>query len=286
LKKEAKTFAWLSPPSPRQPYKSFLVLFFKKELLASLILLAFCFLGPLLWHVDPSAIMPDLPLAAPTLAHPLGTDDLGRDQLARLMQGGAATLSVAIPAAFLAFVLALFYGLLAGLGPAWLDRVLMRLLDAVLALPALLVLLCLAALVPVDTPMLILLIGVTGWPAMARLVRNEVLAVRQRDFVLAARQLGGGPITVARLHILPVMGTLLVVQAMFLLGDSILALSSLSFLGLGVPPPQASWGGMLQSGLGLVDLGAWWLILPPGLLIVASLWATAALGCDMLGRDA
>jgi peptide/nickel transport system permease protein len=263
-----------------------LVLFFQKELIVSFVLLAFCFLGPLLWQVDPASIEPTLPLATPTLAHPIGTDELGRDQLARLMQGGAATLSVVIPAACLAFALAVLYGLIAGLGPPLLDRVLMRLLDAVLALPDLLVLLCLAALVPVTTPMLILLIGLTEWPAMARLVRNEVLAARQRDFVLVARQLGGGPFTIARLHLLPVMGTLLIVQAMFLLGDAILALSSLSFLGLGVPPPEASWGGMLQSGLGLVDLGAWWLIVPPGLLIVASLWATAALGRTLLGRDA
>jgi peptide/nickel transport system permease protein len=249
------------------------------------VLLAFCFLGPLLWSVDPNAIVPDHPLLAPAWQHPLGCDDLGRDQLARLMQGGAATLLVALPGAALAFVLGVIYGLLAGLGPGWVDRVLMRVLDAVLALPGLVVLLCLAALVPISAPALIVLIGATGWPALARLVRNETLATKGRDFVLAARQLGGGPVYIARRHVVPVMGKLLAVQATFLVGDCILALSALSFLGLGVPPPQASWGSMLQSGLGLVDLGAWWLILPPGLLIVASLFAVASLGRWLLARD-
>lgn len=248
------------------------------------LLLAFCFVGPLIWRLDPNTIVPDVPLAAPDFIHPLGTDDLGRDQLARLMQGGAATLLVALPGAALAFFIGVAYGLLAGLGPAWLDRVLMRLLDAMLALPGLLVLLCLASLVPITTPALVLLIGATGWPTLARLVRNEALAIRERDFVLVARQLGGGPFYIARRHLVPAMGNLLAVQATFLVGDSILGLSALSFLGLGVPPPQASWGSMLQSGLGLVDLGAWWLILPPGFLIVASLFATASLGRWLLAR--
>jgi ABC-type dipeptide/oligopeptide/nickel transport system permease subunit len=130
-----------------------------------LLLLGFCFLGPLIWRLDPNTIVPDVPLAAPGFTHPLGTDDLGRDQLARLMQGGEATLLVALPGAALAFLMGLGYGLLAGLGPAWMDRALMRLLDAMLALPALLVLLCLASLVPITAPALIVLIGATGrWP--------------------------------------------------------------------------------------------------------------------------
>ncbi len=251
-----------------------------------MVLLAFCFLGPLLWRIDPNAIAGGDVLVAPSIGHPFGTDDLGRDQLARLMQGGAATLDVALPAAALAFACALLYGLLAGMGPAVLDRILMRLLDAMLALPALLVLLRLAALLPITNTALIVLIGVTAWPALARLVRNEVLAARHRDYVLAARQLGAGPWHIARRHLVPGMGTLLAVQATFLLADSILALSSLSFLGLGVPPPQASWGGMLQSGLMLIDLHAWWLILPPGLLIVASLFGAASLGTWLLARRA
>jgi peptide/nickel transport system permease protein len=243
----------------------------------SALLLAFCVLGPLLNRHDPLALDVAHPLAAPNWMHWLGTDELGRDQLARLMQGGADTLVVAFPAAAVALALGAAYGLLAGLAPSWVDRVAMRLLDAVLALPALLVLLCGAALLPLSAVSLALLIGATGWPALARLVRTETIALRGRTYVAAARQAGGGPLYLAWRHILPEMRGLLAAQAVFLVGDSILALSALSFLGLGVPPPAASWGQMLQSGLGLVDLGDWWLILPPGGMIVASLWVAGRL---------
>ncbi len=246
----------------------------------------FCLIGPMLWRQSPAALNVLIPLQPPTAAHLMGTDDLGRDQLARLMQGGAATLLVAIPAAIVSFILALLYGVAAGMAPAWLDRVLMRLLDAVLALPALLIMLCFAALLPPSTMTLIALIGVVGWPPLARLVRTETMAARNRPYVLVARQLGATWPYLARRHVLPGMGRLLAVQATFLVADSILALSSLSFLGLGVPPPAASWGQMLQSGLGLVDLGAWWLILPPGLLIVVSLWSVAGLGRGFVARGA
>jgi peptide/nickel transport system permease protein len=244
----------------------------------------FCFLGPFVWRVDPFAFDPAAIVTGPSLTHPLGTDALGRDALARLMEGGAETMRVAIPAAALAFVLGVTYGLIAGLGPAWLDRVLMRLLDAVLALPSLVVLICLSALATPDRVTLVLLIGVVAWPSVARLVRGEALAVRGRDFVLAADQLGAGRLHVARFHALPVMGRLLVVNATFLLGDAILGLSALSFLGLGVQPPATSWGQLLQEGMGLVELRAWWLILPPGLLIAGSLFAAGAAGRWVLNR--
>jgi peptide/nickel transport system permease protein len=208
----------------------------------------------------------------------LGTDVLGRDELARLIEGGVETMRVAIPAAALAFVLGVAYGLIAGLGPAWLDRILMRLLDAVLALPSLVVLISLSALVTLNGTTLVLLIGLVAWPSLARLVRGEALAVRGRDFVLAAGQLGAGSWHVARFHALPVMGRLLVVNATFLLGDAILGLSALSFLGLGVQPPGTSWGQLLQEGMGLVELRAWWLVLPPGVLIAGSLFAAGAAG--------
>jgi peptide/nickel transport system permease protein len=246
----------------------------------ALMFTVFCVLG----RGDPAALDIAHPLVPPSPAHWLGTDDLGRDELTRLLRAGWETLSVSLPAAGLAWGLGVFYGLLAGLSPWWIDRALMRLLDAVLALPALLILLCGAALLPLSRPMLVLLIGAVSWPSLARLVRTETIAARTRPYVLAARQLGAGPAYIARRHLLPGMSRLLAVQASFLVGDAILALSSLSFLGLGAPPPAANWGEMLQAGLGLVDLGAWWLILPPGLLIVASLAISAALGRLWLDR--
>jgi peptide/nickel transport system permease protein len=242
------------------------------------LILMFCFLGPFVWLADPFSVGEAAVLAGPSLAHPMGTDAVGRDELARLMEGGAETMRVAIPAATLAFVLGVTYGLVAGLGPVWLDRVLMRLLDAVLALPSLVVMIFLSALVTPDAVALVLLIGLVAWPSLARLVRGEALALRRRDFVLVADQLGAGRVHVAWFHALSVMGRLLVVNATFLLGDAILGLSALSFLGLGVQPPATSWGQLLQEGVGLVELRAWWLILPPGLLIAASLFAAGAVG--------
>ena len=121
-------------------------------------------------------------------------------------------------------------------------------------------------------------------PVRQRLVRNEALAQRGRDFVLAAQQLGGGRWYVARVHLLRVMAPLLVVNGTLLVGDLIFALSALSFLGLGVQPPYTSWGGLLQSGLALVALAPWWLILPPGLAIFASLLAASLTGQGLLAR--
>jgi peptide/nickel transport system permease protein len=252
----------------------------KWPIFVAMALLLLCVLGPLVWRADPYAVNRMDVLTPPTLAHPLGTDDLGRDMLARTMDAGADTLRVALPASALAFLLGIAYGLLAGMGPRWTDAVLMRLLDAVLAVPTL-VLLVAAASLPfftLGTVSLVLLIGAVAWPGLARLVRGEAIALRERDFVRAAEQMGAGRWYVARTHILPVMGRVLAVNAIFLVGDAILVLSSLSFLGLGVQPPRTSWGGLLQSGLQLVDLGAWWLIVPPGLGIFAALLAASGLG--------
>jgi peptide/nickel transport system permease protein len=248
------------------------------------LVLAFTFVGPLLYTADPYAIHPLHALQPPSRSFPLGTDELGRDGLALLLAGGRATLAVALPAAVLAFFTGLGYGLLAGLGPGWLDRVLMRLLDVVLALPSLVVLIFFAAIVPLNNLSLVLLLGFISWPGLARLVRNEVLAQRGRDFILAAQQSGAGPFYLARVHLLRVMAPVLVVNGTFLVGDSIFALSALSFLGLGVQPPQVSWGSLMQAALDIIALAPWWLIVPPGLLIFASLLAASLTGRGLVRR--
>ncbi len=249
------------------------------------VLLVASFAGPWLYGVDAYALHADRVLLRPGWGSPLGTDELGRDALARLLAGGASTLEVSLPAALLAFVVGTGYGLASGLGPAWVDAVLMRLLDAVLALPGLVVLIFFASLVRLSDASLVLLLGLISWPGLARLVRNEVFAQRGRDFVLAAQQLGGGRFYVARMHLLRVMAPLLVVNGTLLVGDLVFALSALSFLGLGVQPPYTSWGGLLQSGLALVALSPWWLILPPGLAIFAALLAASMTGQGLLARQ-
>jgi peptide/nickel transport system permease protein len=241
--------------------------------------------GGLAWHASPYAIHGHHTLMAPTREFPLGTDQIGRDLLARLIAGGRATLIVALPASALGLLLGITYGLAAALGPRWLDATLMRLLDAVLALPGLVMLIFFAALFTPDTFTLILLLGLTAWPGLARLVRNEAIAQRGRDFILAARQFGGGAAYVARVHILRMIAPILAVNGTFLVGDQILALSGLSFLGLGVQPPMASWGGLLESGLNLIALDPWWMILPPGLMIFLSILAANLIGQGLLARQ-
>ena len=253
-------------------------------LLAALILLL-SGIGPVLYGRDPFALHTAHVLAGPSWQFPFGTDDLGRNAFARLMVAGRSTLYVAIPAACVAFIVGTFYGLVSGLGPRLLDQAMMRLLDAVLALPGLVVLIFFGAIVPLNNTSLIALLGLISWPPLARLVRNETLAQRERDFVLAARQLGAGFLHIATTHLLRVMAPILVVNFTFLIGDMIFALSALSFLGLGVQPPHTSWGGLLQQGLELVALNAWWLIAPPGLMIFAAMLATSLIGQGLLARS-
>jgi peptide/nickel transport system permease protein len=240
------------------------------------------FVAPFLDPVDPYAIHPLHALEHPSWAFPLGTDELGRDELALLLSGGFATLVVALPAAVLAFCTGLAYGLASGLAPIWVDRVMMRLLDAVLALPSLIVLIFFAALVTPSNVSLVFLLGFISWPGLARLVRNEVLAQRGRDFVLAAQQAGAGRFYVARVHLLRVMAPVLVVNGTFMVGDAIFALSALSFLGLGVQRPLVTWGSLLESALDLIALDPWWLILPPGLLVFGALLAASLTGQGLL----
>ena len=240
------------------------------------------FVAPFIYTVSPYAIHPAASLQPPSTAFPFGTDELGRDALALLLSGGFATLVVALPAAVLAFAVGVVYGFAAGLGPFWLDKLLMRLLDVFLALPSLIVLLFFAALVPQSDTNLILLLGLISWPSLARLVRNEVLAQRCRDFILAAEQSGASRIYLARVHLIRVAAPILVVNGTFMVGDSILTISALSFLGLGVQPPQESWGSLLQNALDIAALDPWWLILPPGLLVFSSLLAASLTGQGLL----
>jgi peptide/nickel transport system permease protein len=248
----------------------------------SLLILFIGFVAPFLYTPDPFAIHPAHALEAPSLAFPLGTDELGRDALALLLSAGLATLVVALPAAVLAFFIGLAYGLVSGLAPAWVDKLLMRLLDVFLALPSLIVLIFFASLVPQTNTNLILLLGFISWPALARLVRNEVLAQRNRDFILAAEQSGAGRLYLARVHLVRVIAPVLVVNGTFMVGDSIFAISALSFLSLGVQPPQESWGSLLEKALDIIALNPWWLIMPPGLLVFGSLLAASLTGQGLL----
>ena len=246
------------------------------------LILASGFVAPFVYTANPYTIHPAHALEAPSMAFPFGTDELGRDALAQLLSAGYATLVVALPAAVVSFFTGTAYGFISGLAPSWLDKVLMRLLDVFLALPSLIVLLFFASLVHLSNINLILLLGLISWPSLARLVRNEVLAQRGRDFMLAAQQSGASRGYLARVHLLRVIAPILVVNGTFMIGDSILTISALSFLGLGVQPPQQSWGSLLENALDIAALDPWWLILPPGLLVFGSLLAASLTGQGLL----
>jgi peptide/nickel transport system permease protein len=278
-----------APRGASAPTGKFIAWLTAKDTLATGVImgLAILFIGfaaPFLYPPDPYAIHPAAALQSPSWAYPLGTDELGRDELALLLSGGFYTLVIALPAAILAFFIGVAYGLASGLGPSWLDKTLMRLLDAILALPSLIILLFFASIFTPNNTTLILLLGFISWPALARLVRNETMAQKNRDFVLATEQLGASQIYIARVHLLRVMAPILVVNGTFMVGDSILSLSALSFLGLGVQPPYESWGSLLEQGLDLIALNPWWLILPPGLLVFGSLLSASLTGQGLLAR--
>lgn len=245
-------------------------------LLGAIVLVTF--VGGLVYRANPLALNPVVGLTPPSAQAVLGTDQLGRDELARVIAGGQDSLIVGFAASFVAVAVGLLYGLSAGLGPKLADSVLMRVLDALLSVPTLVILIFLASLFKMSDPVLILLLGFTSWPRPARVIRNETFATRGRDFVTASRQFGARPLWVARTHILRMILPILVVNFVFLVADNILALSFLSFLGLGVQPPTPTWGNLLTDGLQNIFANSWWLIYPPGLMIFLSVIAVNAIG--------
>ncbi|MEP0775893.1 MAG: ABC transporter permease [Acidobacteriota bacterium] len=206
----------------------------------------------------------------------LGTDTLGRDVLARLLWGGRVSLLVGLTALAVAMLLGTSAGLLAGWRGGLVDGVLMRLADALLAFPALFLLLLVAAIFRPSLSALVLMLGGLSWMGVARLVRGQLLSLKEREFILAARGIGASPLRIALVHLLPNTLTPLSQDAALRLGDLILAEASLSFLGFGVAPPLPSWGGMVAEA-GEVLGTAWWLILLPGLAV-----ATVVIGAALL----
>ncbi|MBL0169130.1 MAG: ABC transporter permease [Gemmatimonadaceae bacterium] len=214
----------------------------------------------------------------PSGAHPFGTDGFGRDVLSRVIHGSRISLTLAFAAVSLALVLGTCYGAVAGLLGGAVDRWLMRLLDVALSIPRLLMLLAVTAFWgALPLPALIVLLGTTGWFDVARLVRGEVQALVQRDFILAAHASGVPRLRVLGRHVLPHLVPLLVVSATLNVASTIALEAGLSYLGLGVPPGTPSWGNIINEGAGVIG-SQWWLTLFPGLAIV-----TAVLACHALG---
>jgi len=253
------------------------------------LLTIFCFLGPLFYHTDQVHTRIGMETLPPGPGHPLGTDNVGYDQLGRLMVGGQTSLEVAFGAAAVAVLLGVFWGSVAGYAGGLLDGAMMRVVDALLAIPALFLLLFLATVFRPSVPMLIIVVGLTAWLVPARLVRGEALSLRTREYVQAAKTMGVRPPTLVMRHIVSnSVGTILV-NSTFQVADAILVVAALSFLGLGIPPPAANWGSMLSDGLNYTYSGYWWLTYPPGIAIVLTVVAFNLIGDglrDAFGLDA
>jgi peptide/nickel transport system permease protein len=223
-------------------------------------------------------------MAAPTWSslfspgsHPLGTDELGRDILSRILYGSRVTLSIAAAAVILGGVVGVLLGIVAGYSRGMVDRVLMRIVDVQLSLPLMLLALLVVAALGPSTRNLIIVLALTSWLRYARIIRGQVLALREREFILSAHSIGAGTWRIILRHLLPNVMTPALVIATLELARIIIMDASLSFLGLGVQPPNPSWGRMLADGRVYIS-SAWWIVTFPGIAILLTVLSVNLLG--------
>lgn len=248
-----------------------------------LVNVAIALLAPVVSPHDPldqditQRLLPPVWLDGGTSAHLLGTDQLGRDILSRIVYGSRVSLLIGLVSVALSLPVGVAVGLLGGYFRGTLDDVMMRLADVQLAFPFILLAITIAGVLGPSPRNVVLILGLGGWVIYARLARGQVLSVREKEFVEAARALGLGHWRVLLRHVLPNVLTPIIIVATFSVAQMILLESSLSFLGLGVQPPTPSWGGMLNEGRAYITI-AWWLTTFPGVAIMATV-----LGINFLG---
>lgn len=233
--------------------------------------------APLLSPYDPNSINVKHILEPPGSAHPLGTDDLGRDILSRMIWGARISLAVGFVAVGISTMVGILLGAVSGYYGGWTDRVLMRFVDIMLSIPTFFLLLAVIAFLEPSIWNIMIVIGLTSWMGVSRLVRAEVLSSKEREFALAARAIGAGDLRMIFKHILPNSMAPVLVSAVLGVAGAILVESALSFLGIGVQPPTASWGNILTAGKDNIEI-AWWLSVFPGLAILLTVLAYNLLG--------
>jgi peptide/nickel transport system permease protein len=232
-------------------------------------LIAAAALAPVIAPYSPTTQNLENDLAASSLEHPLGTDKLGRDVLSRILYGSRISLAVGTTTVTISVLIGLLVGALSGYFRGWVDQFFMRLVDVLMAFPGILLAIAFTAVLGPGLDHVVLALSLIGWTGYARLVRGEILALREKDFVHAAEALGAPPARVIRLHMLPNLLPALAIQATFGMAGAIIAEGSLSFLGLGAQPPTPSWGSMLNEGRQFI-LVAPHLTAYPGLAIMAT----------------
>jgi peptide/nickel transport system permease protein len=238
----------------------------------------FCFVGPLVYRTNQVTVNLDIANMPPGHGHPLGTDPYGFDVLGRLMTGGQSSLELGFAVAIASTVVGCLYGAISGLAGGVADAVMMRIVDTLLSVPTLVLLLIIASMFTLNLWMIIVLLSLLSWTGVSRLVRAEVLSLRTREFVLAARMMGGTSWRLLARHLVPNTVGVCIVTATFTVADSIYYLSALSFLGLGMPPPATDWGTMLTNGINDLFDSYWWTVYPPAIILVVTVLAFNLIG--------
>jgi len=241
------------------------------------ILFVISLMAPFITPWDPAAINAYQVLMPPSASHWMGTDELGRDVFSRVIYGTRISLYVGFVAVGIALSIGALVGLASGFYGGWIDAILMRFVDIMLCFPTFFLILAMIALLEPSIWIIMLVIGVTSWMGVARLVRAEVLSIKERDYIMAARSIGASDMRIIFRHILPNAAAPMLVAATLGVGGAILTESALSFLGIGVQPPIPSWGNILTSGKDYLEF-AWWLSLFPGLAILVTVLAYNLLG--------
>jgi peptide/nickel transport system permease protein len=240
------------------------------------LLVVLAFLGPQLAPYGPNAVDVTRALRPPSAEHWFGTDDLGRDILSRVVLAARVSLEVSLVSVGIALVAGVLLGLLSGYFRGWADTVIMRVVDVVFAFPIMLLAIAIVAVLGPGVTTATVAIGVVYVPVFARVTRASALALREEPYVKASAAIGAGPLRIIRTHVLPNVSAPVIVQTSLSLAFAILSEAALSFLGLGVQPPQPSWGRMLFDGKGFTD--AWWMSVFPGLAIFVTVLAFNLVG--------
>jgi len=246
-----------------------------------LLVVLFCYAGPLIYHTNQTNQAAALNVAfnqAPSAKHWLGTDSSGFDELGRIMFGGEYSLSLGMLAGVITIVVGTLYGMIAGFLGGIVDTLMMRLLDAFLSIPLLFLLITLISVFSRSTVFLIVIIGVTGWFGNARIIRGDALLIKKLEYSQAATAMGASKWHIIRRHVFPNSMSNIVTVATFSVADAILFLSTLGFLGLGIPAPQTDWGTMLQNGSVQQSNGYWWEIYPTAVIFVLVIVAITYVG--------
>jgi len=233
--------------------------------------------APMIAPYDPGEINVKEVISPPSLKHLMGTDPLGRDVLSRVIWGSRISLKVGFIAVGIAVLIGMILGAVSGYYGGWVDSLVMRFVDIMLCFPTFFLILAVIAFLEPDIWNIMVVIGLTGWMGVARLVRAEFMSLREREFVLAAKALGSSNMRIIFIQILPNALAPVLVSATLGISGAILTESALSFLGIGVQPPIPSWGNILSAGKDNIDI-AWWLSLYPGLAILITVLAYNLLG--------